>query len=61
MSQSFNALELKDEDARKILAAKMHLGEQNCNYQMQIRLQKEPRWRLHHQHQKNVAKNRFSR
>jgi len=35
MSQSFNALELKDEDARKILAAKMHLGEQNCNYQMQ--------------------------
>jgi len=35
MSQSYNALELKDEDARKILAAKMHLGEQNCNYQME--------------------------
>jgi len=35
MSQSYSALELKDEDARKILAAKMHLGEQNCNYQMQ--------------------------
>jgi len=35
MSQSYNALELKDDDARKILAAKMHLGEQNCNYQME--------------------------
>lgn len=35
MSQSVNALELKDEDCRKILAARMHLGEQNCNYQMQ--------------------------
>jgi len=35
MSQSYNALELKDEDAKKILAAKMHLGEQNCGYQME--------------------------
>jgi len=35
MSQSYNALELKDEDAKKILAAKMHLGEQSCNYQME--------------------------
>jgi len=34
MSQSYSALELKDDDARKIVAAKMHLGEQNCNYQM---------------------------
>jgi len=35
MSQSFKALELADSDAKKILAAKMHLGEQNCNYQME--------------------------
>lgn len=34
MSQSFKALELKEEDARKILVAKMHLGGENCNYQM---------------------------
>jgi len=34
MSQSYAALGLKEDDARKILAAKMHLGEQNCNYQM---------------------------
>lgn len=35
MSQSYSALELKDDDARKIISAKMHLGEQNCNYQME--------------------------
>jgi small subunit ribosomal protein SAe len=34
MSSGFPALELKSDDARKILAAKMHLGSNNCNYQM---------------------------
>lgn len=34
MSNGISALELKADDARKILAAKMHLGSQNCNYQM---------------------------
>lgn len=34
MSNGISALELKADDARKILAAKMHLGSNNCNYQM---------------------------
>lgn len=34
MSQAYAALELKDDDAKKIVAARMHLGEQSCNYQM---------------------------
>merc|ERR1712045_998419 len=34
MSNGISALELKSEDARKILSAKMHLGSNNCNYQM---------------------------
>jgi len=34
MSNGISALELKSDDARKILAAKMHLGSNNCNYQM---------------------------
>jgi small subunit ribosomal protein SAe len=34
MSSGFNSLELKSSDARKILAAKTHLGHTNCNYQM---------------------------
>jgi len=34
MSGGSSALELKADDARKILAAKMHLGSNNCNYQM---------------------------
>lgn len=34
MSNGFKALELKPDDARKILAAKMHLGHTNCKYQM---------------------------
>lgn len=34
MSQSYQALELKDDDAKKIIAAKLHLGGKNCNYQM---------------------------
>merc|ERR1711881_265868 len=34
MSNGHSALELKADDARKILAAKMHLGSNNCNYQM---------------------------
>lgn len=34
MSSGYSALELKPEDAKKILAAKCHLGFQNCQYQM---------------------------
>jgi len=34
MSNGYKALELKSDDARKILAAKMHLGSTNCKYQM---------------------------
>lgn len=34
MSNGYKALELKPEDARKILAAKMHSGSTNCKYQM---------------------------
>jgi small subunit ribosomal protein SAe len=34
MSNGIAALELKADDARKILAAKMHQGSTNCNYQM---------------------------
>lgn len=34
MSQSFASLELNEEDCKKMLAAKMHLGGENCNYQM---------------------------
>lgn len=34
MSSGYAALELKPEDAKKILAAKAHLGFQNCQYQM---------------------------
>lgn len=34
MSNGYKALELKSDDARKILAAKMHLGHTNCKYQM---------------------------
>jgi len=35
MSQSYNRLELSDADARKIIASQMHLGSNNCNYQME--------------------------
>jgi len=34
MSNGYKSLELKSDDARKILAAKMHLGYTNCKYQM---------------------------
>lgn len=34
MSNGFKALELNNDDARKLLAAKSHLGHTNCNYQM---------------------------
>lgn len=34
MSNGYKALELKSDDARKILAAKMHIGDKNCKYQM---------------------------
>lgn len=34
MSAGIKALELKGEDAKKIVAAKMHLGSMNANYQM---------------------------
>jgi len=34
MSSGIKALELNGDDARKILAAKMHVGSVNCNYQM---------------------------
>lgn len=34
MSNGFKALELCEDDARKLLAAKSHLGSTNCNYQM---------------------------
>lgn len=34
MSNGYKSLELKSDDARKILAAKMHLGHTNCKYQM---------------------------
>jgi len=34
MSNGYDALKLKSDDARKILAAKMHLGHTNCKYQM---------------------------
>jgi small subunit ribosomal protein SAe len=35
MSSGFKCLELGADDARKVLAAKMHLGHTNCNYQME--------------------------
>lgn len=35
MSNGFKVLELQGDDARKILAAKSHLGFTNCNYQME--------------------------
>jgi len=34
MSSGVKSLELNGDDARKILAAKMHVGSLNCNYQM---------------------------
>jgi len=34
MSQSYSRLELQEADARKIIASQMHLGSNNCNYQM---------------------------
>merc|ERR1711937_14736 len=34
MSSSISCLELSNDDARKIMAAKMHIGSNNCNFQM---------------------------
>lgn len=34
MSSGYKALELTSDDARKIIAADMHIGSKNCNYQM---------------------------
>jgi len=34
MSSGYKALELSSDDARKIIAADMHIGSKNCNFQM---------------------------
>jgi len=35
MSSGIKCLELSDADARKIMSAKMHIGSNNCNFQME--------------------------